>query len=268
MIETHGTIDFDCCGSGPTIVLVPGSCSTGAAWRPVVGHLRARFRCITTSLPGYGGTSERRTANDVTIDRLAEAAEAVVSRAAAPVHLVGHSFGGLVSLAVALRNHVTVDSLVMLEPPVVTLLSGPGDADAARAFHNVAKSYAAAHARGEREAIAAIIDFYGGAATFASWPDRVRAYAIDTTPVNLVDWQSAYGFCPSSSSLRALGAVALVVCGSGSHPAMLRATERLAGEIGGPARVMLDGASHFMIATHHAEIARVIETHIAGVASG
>ena len=46
-IETPGgRIDYDECGDGPTIVLVPGSCSTGAAWRPVIAALGGRFRCV------------------------------------------------------------------------------------------------------------------------------------------------------------------------------------------------------------------------------
>ena len=41
MIEDRrGNIDYDESGQGPTIVLVPGSCSTGAAWRPVISHGR------------------------------------------------------------------------------------------------------------------------------------------------------------------------------------------------------------------------------------
>ena len=53
-------IDYEETGEGPTIVLVPGSCSTGAAWRPVMAALNGRFRCVTTSLLGYGATAERR----------------------------------------------------------------------------------------------------------------------------------------------------------------------------------------------------------------
>src|SRR5262249_14697158 len=50
MIEdARGRIDYEECGAGPTIVLVPGSCSTGAAWRPVIGTLNGRFRYETTS---------------------------------------------------------------------------------------------------------------------------------------------------------------------------------------------------------------------------
>ncbi|HMH60940.1 MAG TPA: alpha/beta fold hydrolase, partial [Bradyrhizobium sp.] len=103
MIEDQlGHIDYDESGEGPTIVLVPGSCSTGAAWRPIVAQWESGFRCITTSLLGYGGTVERRTALDAGIAHEAEVLEAVIRRAAAPVHLVGHSFGGLSALAVAL----------------------------------------------------------------------------------------------------------------------------------------------------------------------
>ena len=33
--ETRGRIDYHETGAGPTVVLLPGSCSTGAAWRVV-----------------------------------------------------------------------------------------------------------------------------------------------------------------------------------------------------------------------------------------
>lgn len=107
MIESEGgSIDYDECGDGPTVVLVPGSCSTGAAWRPVIASWNGQFRCVTTSLLGYGGTVERRTASDPDISHEAEMLETVVRKAGSRVHLVGHSFGGLVALAVALRNRV------------------------------------------------------------------------------------------------------------------------------------------------------------------
>jgi pimeloyl-ACP methyl ester carboxylesterase len=116
MIEDEfGHIDYDESGEGPTVVLVPGSCSTGAAWRPIVAQWESGFRCVTTSLLGYGGTVERRTALDAGIAHEAEILEAVIRRAAAPVHLVGHSFGGLSALAVALRKRVALLSLTIAE---------------------------------------------------------------------------------------------------------------------------------------------------------
>jgi len=64
-------------------VLVPGSCSTGAAWRPIIAQLGDGFRCVTTSLLGYGGTAERRAVFDADIAHEAEIVEAAIRRASA-----------------------------------------------------------------------------------------------------------------------------------------------------------------------------------------
>jgi pimeloyl-ACP methyl ester carboxylesterase len=128
MIEDlRGRIDYDVSGAGPTVVLVPGSCSTGAAWRPVMAAWGNRFRCVTTSLLGYGGTAERRTLRDPSIGHEVDIMEAVIRKAGGPVHLVGHSFGGLVAIAVALRNRVPLASVVVIEAPAAELLRDNGD---------------------------------------------------------------------------------------------------------------------------------------------
>jgi pimeloyl-ACP methyl ester carboxylesterase len=260
--EARGRIEYDECGSGPTIVLVPGSCSTGAAWRPVIAAWENRLRFVTTSLPGYGATAERRTAQDTSISRNAETVESVIRRAGGCVHLVGHSFGGLVALAVALRNRVPLASLVMVEAPAVEVLRE--EVQHYRAFRRMTAAYFADVADGNPEAIAAMIDFYGGAGTFASWPARVRAYAMETTPVNILDWASAYGFPLPAATLAAIEIPLLVVRGGDSPPAMQRASALLNERIRGSALATVAGAAHFMVATHAGEVAGLIARHVHG----
>jgi pimeloyl-ACP methyl ester carboxylesterase len=260
--EVFGCIDYNECGAGPAIVLVPGSCSTGAAWRPIISDLNSRFRCITTSLLGYGGTVERRTASDPSISHEAEAMESVIRKAGCPVHLVGHSFGGLVALIVALRNQVTLSSLVTLEAPAMQLLQAEGEDRHYGLFRDMTEAYFAGFASGDASAIAAMIDFYGGAGTFASWPPRVRAYAERTTPVNIVDWASAFGFPLSATSLAAIRLPVIVARGSASHPAMQCANALLSERINQAALVTIDGAAHFMVATHAREVAHLIAQHV------
>jgi pimeloyl-ACP methyl ester carboxylesterase len=258
--EARGCIEYDECGSGPAVVLVPGSCSTGAAWRPVIAAWQNRFRCVTTSLPGYGGTAERRTARDTSIARNAETVESVIRKAGGRVHLVGHSFGGLVALAVALRNRVPLASLVMLEAPAVEMLRD--EEQHYRAFRRMTAAYFADVAAGNPEAIAAMMDFYGGAGSYASWPPRVRAYAAETTPVNILDWASAYGFPLPAATLAAIDIPVLVVRGGDSPAAMQRVSTRLHEGIGGSALATVGGAAHFMIATHAGEVASLIARHV------
>src|SRR6266850_3673808 len=262
--ELCGRIDYRECGTGPTVVLVPGSCSTGAAWRPVIATWSGQFRCVTTSLLEYGGTVERRTAGDPDISHEAEMLESVVRRAGSRVHLVGHSFGGLVALAVAFRKRVPLASLVILEASAPEVLRDRGEHQHYRAFRQMTKAYFAAFDGGNAEAIAAMIDFYGGAGTYASWPPRVRAYAVETTAVNILDWASAYDFALSETALAAVKVPTLVLRGGASHPAMQRANELLGTHIKGASLLTIAGAAHFMIATHAAEVADAVARLVDG----
>jgi pimeloyl-ACP methyl ester carboxylesterase len=258
--DAGGSIDYDECGAGPTVVLVPGSCSTGSAWRPVIAAWEGRFRCVTTSLLGYGRTAERRTGEDRCISHEAEILESVIRKTGGPVHLVGHSFGGVVALAVALRNRVPLASLAIVEAPAVELLRESDD----RAFRQMSEAYFADFENGNQEAIASMIDFYGGAGTYASWPPRVRAYAVETTPVNILDWASAYDFALSEAVLAAVKVPTLVLRGGASHPAMQRANELLGTHIKGASLLTIAGAAHFMIATHAAEVADAVARLVDG----
>jgi pimeloyl-ACP methyl ester carboxylesterase len=246
---------------------VPGSCSTGAAWRPVIAELGIGLRSVTTSLLGYGGTAERRTLRDADISREAEILEAVIRRAASPVHLVGHSFGGAVALTVALRKRVPVRSLVIIEAPVPELLRHAGEHWHYRAFRDMTDAYFDAFRAGQTAAIEAMIDFYGGAGTFAAWPERVRRYAIDTTPVNILDWAAAYDFQLTPACLANIDVPTVVLRGGASHPAMQRANELLGQSIADASVATIAGAAHFMISTHAQDVAGAIARHIAGVES-
>lgn len=259
--DERGTIDYEECGDGPTVVMVPGSCSTGAAWRPIMAQWRGRFRCVTTSLLGYGGTAERRTVLDTSIVREAEIVEAVIRRAGGPVHLVGHSFGGLTALAVALRKQVPVRSLAILEAPAPDILRSMGEHEHYRAFREMTDAYFIQFRSGNRGAIRRMIDFYGGAGTFEAWPSRVREYAAATTAVNILDWASAYGFRLTPAILATVDCPALVLWGADSHKAVQRANA-LVGHCTTASVVAMAGAAHFMIATHPQDTADVIARHV------
>ena len=265
MIELEsGSIDYDECGEGPTVVFVPGSCSTGAAWRPVVSRLKHGFHCVTTSLLGYGGTAERRTAGGADMSREAEVIEAVVRRAARPVHLVGHSFGGLVALATALRNRIPLRSMAILDVPAVELLRSMEERQHFRAFQDMTHAYFRAFHAGETAAIETMIDFYGGTGTFASWPERVRSYAVETTAVNIRDWATAYGFPLTPAALLSIDVPTLVLWGGKSQRAVRRANELLSRCIPRASAVTIPGAAHFMIATHPGEVADMIAQRVVG----
>jgi pimeloyl-ACP methyl ester carboxylesterase len=261
--DACGIIEYDeSAGVGPSVVLVPGSCSTGAAWRPIIAAWKGQFRCVTTSLLGYGRTQERRPLGDPSIAYEAGTLETVIRRAGGRVHLVGHSFGGLVALAVALRGEVELASLVILEAPAAEILRDRDEHEHYRAFREMTDAYFSAFNRGNAEAIGAMIDFYGGTGTFASWPSRVSAYAVETTAVNILDWASAYEYPLRAAELATVNIPVLVIHGGASHPAVQKANGLLSKCMPKAALATIEGAAHFMISTHPSRVAELIAWHV------
>jgi pimeloyl-ACP methyl ester carboxylesterase len=95
----------------------------------------------------------------------------------------------------------------------------------------------------------------------------VRRYAIDTTPVNILDWAAAYDFQLTPACLANIDVPTVVLRGGASHPAMRRANELLGRSIANASVATIVGAAHFMISTHAPDVAGAIARHIAGVES-
>lgn len=258
--DARGRIDYHEEGSGPTIVFVPGSWGTASAWRGVVAALGGGFHAVTTSLLGYGSTQERRTATDTSIDRQAEIIEAAARRAGERIHLAGHSFGGLVSLAVALRGVAPLASLTVIEAVVFPLLRQAGDTPLYQLFMAMRSDYFRAFEAGDKEAARLVIDFFSGAGTFDALPQRMRDHIVATTPTHYLDMQS--GFDPPQSAYASISLPTLIIRGERTHPASARSAEILSGAVRGASLATVERASHFMMATHPVEVARLIGNHV------
>lgn len=143
------------------------------------------------------------------------------------------------------------------------ILRATGEDAAYADFRAMTATYFARHRAGEADAIATMIDFYGGAGTFASWPAKVRDYANATTPVNILDWATAFRFALTPAMLATLRVPTLVLYGGDSHPAARRANALVAQHTPGATTLAIPGAAHFMIATHADAVAAAIRGHVA-----
>ena len=162
--QTPGLIDYEEAGEGPTVVLVPGSCSTGAAWRPVMAHWQGQFRCVTTSLLGYGGTAERRAADDTDIAHereILEVGDPPRRRPSASRWSLVRRIDGACSRTTGARSAAEPDN---------RRSTGHGNPERNRRAAALSTLSGTCPApipmpvmRGETDAIARMIDFYGGA---------------------------------------------------------------------------------------------------------
>lgn len=259
--DRHGVIDYGDEGTGPTIVFVPGSWATMAAWRGVTAALDGRFRIVTTSLAGYGGTRECRTPTEASLDRQAAIVEAVIRRAGGPVHLVGHSYGGLVCLDVALCGLLPLMSLTLIEPVAFGLLRQKGELALHEQFIAMREDYVRSFKNGDKEAARRFVDYFDGEGSFDALPPRARAYIIEATPTHVLDICS--GFDPPLSVFDNILLPTLVVRGERSAPSLRRSAEILSGALANASLRTISAAGHFMPATHPVEVAQIVGDHVA-----
>ena len=113
--------------SGRPVVLLHSSANSGAQWRALRADTEARYRVLALDLYGYGGTDPWPGHRALTLADEAALAEALIERCDAPVHLIGHSYGGAVALRVALHRPESIATLTLIEPTAFNLLRDGGE---------------------------------------------------------------------------------------------------------------------------------------------
>lgn len=251
-------IDFVAQGGGPAVLFVSGSFATPAAWRALWKRLPEGYRLVATSILGYGATRETRVPGDLDMAHEVRVIEAVAARIAAPIHLVGHSFGATVALAAALARVADIRSIATFEANPLALIREYGSTDLYERTLAMSRAFEAAHAAGERDAAARIIDFWGGAGSFAAMPAAVQDYCRATTASNVLDWRTAFGFEATTADYARLGMPVLLVRGGRANPTMTAITNGLAGSLPDVRTAVVGGASHFLITSHPDECAALL----------
>jgi len=113
-------------GAGDPVVLVHGSASDLRTWGRLQEALAARYRTISYSRRYHWPNRPTPPGADYAmLPHAADLGEIVRSFRAAPAHLVGHSYGAFLCLLLALEEPGLVRSLVLAEPPVLTLFVSP-----------------------------------------------------------------------------------------------------------------------------------------------
>ena len=255
---TGAAIDYDETGSGPAVLFLPGSYSTGAAWRPIQKQLSVQVRAISTSLCGYGATHETRRPDDHDIEHHLRLVGSIATKAGAPLHLVGHSFGATVALAAALSDRFDIRSLSLFEANPLDILRAANHLDAYDEVRGIAADLATANSVSDPDACAAIIDYWDGHGAFAALPSPVQTYCRSASAANEMDWRTAFDFTLSLTAIEALAIPVLLVRGARANRAMVAMTDVLARHLSTRNVEIVGNASHSLISTHAPDCADLL----------
>lgn len=249
-------------GQGPAVLLLPGSYATPAAWKGVQSALRTPFRTLSTSLPGYGSTPEVRPDTDSDIGWLVEFVGQVVEAVGEPVTVVGHSWGAHLLLAAVLAERITPLSIVCFEANPLFATRSDGPFRWRSDIEEMVDRFDKALASEDPDAAAIIIDFYGRPGTFLGMPENVRDFCRATARTNLRDWRSAASFTPPFEAFAAIDVPVTLVRGGETPLPIIDVTNQLAAKIPHAREKVVPGADHFLISTHPAACAEILEAHL------
>lgn len=100
-------------GQGTPVIFIHGFGADLSAWRPLVGRINLGLPMMALDLPGHGGSTGQPAASfDDIVTSVGDALRGVTGG----VHLVGHSVGAAVAMALTARGDLDVRSLCLLSP--------------------------------------------------------------------------------------------------------------------------------------------------------
>jgi pimeloyl-ACP methyl ester carboxylesterase len=249
-------------GNGEPLVLVHGSASDYRTWRSQYEPFARCFRTIRYSRRYHWPNEQITRDADYSMAEHIDDLEALLrSLDAAPAHLVGHSYGAFLCLLLALRAPELVRSLVLAEPPAITLfvsnqpqvsellklmLTRPRTAIAILRFGTLGVTPATAAIRQGNQAEA--LKSFGQATLGREAFSRLSRSRLDQARTNFIEAELlGSGFLPlEMDELRMLQVPTLLINGQQSPPFFHRLMDRIEELLPRSKRIQIPGASHIV----------------------
>jgi pimeloyl-ACP methyl ester carboxylesterase len=249
-------------GEGPAIVFIHGSFATISTWRAIVADLSADFRCVCIKLPGHDGAPEPRDFDRPSVNTERAMIRACLTDLAVDdIHIVGHSYGGVVALAMALEPPVNIRKMTLFEPVTTAVLTTAGELEDAQRVEEFCRDYREAVAEGEHYAVRRVLDFWNQKGVFDGLPDAIKETIEPMTANNVRHWDVCESALYSRAALQAMSVPTTIVRGTESNAIMHNITHSLNTLLGQSQHRIIEGANHFLVTTHARECIEIIRAN-------
>jgi pimeloyl-ACP methyl ester carboxylesterase len=215
-------------GSGPRVLLVHGSVTNSVTWAPLL-RLADRYTLVVPDRPGYPPNPP--------LDRIdpAEQAAELEPLLADRAHVLGHSYGGLISLLLAARAPERVQSLGVIEPPCFGVARGH---PAVEAFVAEVAEVWAGLPMSPADFLPRFAGLFGVEGQVPTEVPPAREQGVSALMAEVLPWEVEIPLADLAAA-----PFPKLVCSSGSHPAYEAVCDVLEERLGAE-RLALDGGGH------------------------
>jgi pimeloyl-ACP methyl ester carboxylesterase len=244
------------------VICLHGSASSPRQWHPLGERLSPRFRVVAPGLIGYTDGPPWSEPGPLTLSEEAAWIERWLDAAAAPVHLVGHSYGGAVALKVAQRRPERVRSLALYEPVLFHLLTGEARAEIAALEAQIA---AACEAGNAAAAARVFVNYWSGADAWQRMPPAQQGAVTQRMHKVVAEFKAVFGERVDASAYTRLRMPILVLSGTQTCMPAARVAQLAQAIIPAGRCIEMSGLGHLGPVTHpdevNALIVRFLDAH-------
>lgn len=238
-VEVAGRlVAYRAAGSGPPLVLLHGGLVDSRVWSREIGAFTDGFRVIAWDAPGCGRSADPPP--DITLDGYADRVAGLVEALGlGPAHILGHSFGGGLALAVHKRHPHLVRSMVLVSAYAGWAGSLPAEEVARR------RRRAELDARRQPEEwvdefLATLFD----QTTPRHLVEQVRSIMLDTRPEGMLPMLHAFAEADLTGHLDAVGVPTLLLYGARDQRSPRSVAEAMHSSIPTSRLVVVPDAGH------------------------
>jgi pimeloyl-ACP methyl ester carboxylesterase len=236
-------------GFGTPMLLLHGSASSSAMWTPLINALKSRFRLLAPDLIGYGRTDPWPEGYVFGLEDELRLIEPLIEHLPGGAHVVAHSYGGVVALALARAGRVAIRSLTLIEPVAFQVLRG--DPQAWAEVERFSGGFADRMAAGDVEAaMRHFVDYWSSAGTWDAMDESSRAHLRRVAQKITYEFR-AVSDDPVVDALRSVAFPVRLISGDNSPLPVRRIAALIAERLPNTSLDVVAGANHLLPSTHH-----------------
>lgn len=255
-------------GEGAPVVLLHSGGLSGRQWRRLMAALAPTHQALAVDLLGSGENPPWPDDQPFELSMDADEVSALVLAQSQKVHLVGHSYGGLIALKVATRHPDKIQSIALYDPVAFGVLYDARDEEGIKDLAGAQEDplFLDEKRGGNEEWLEGFIDYWNGPGGWRALPASSREAFLRVGRKVFYEVRSLSGDRTPRSAYSELKMPVLLLGGARSPMAAQRVLAQLGAAMPQAQTHLLEGAGHMGPITHGKEVNKLIVGHIAGAA--